>query len=64
MLSASVRSIKLLDMNTSECLKTFEGHTDWVLCVKLVNENQIVSCSEDKTIKIWDIETGDCIKQE
>jgi len=53
----------LLDLNTSECLKlTFSGHSDWIFCVKAFNDNQIVSCSRDKSIKIWDISTGDCIK--
>ena len=49
-------------MNTSECLKTFVGHTNLVCSVKFLNENQIVTCSDDKTIKIWDIATGECIK--
>lgn len=31
-------------------------------CVKLLNDSQIVSCSYDKTIKIWELATDDCIK--
>ena len=49
-------------MNTSECLKIFVGHSGVVCNVKFLNENQIVTCSDDKTIKIWDIATGECIK--
>jgi len=50
-------------MNTGEYSKTFRGHSDWVRCIKLLNENKMVTCSEDKTIRIWDIATGfSCIQ--
>ncbi len=51
----------MLDLNTGECLKTFSGHSNWIQNVKILNDNKIVSCSQDKTI-IWDIATGDCVK--
>ncbi len=54
-LEASHTSIKLYDLDTGECLRTFEGHSDWILNIKLINENQIVSCSQDKTIEIWEL---------
>jgi WD40 repeat protein len=38
----------------NECIKTFTGHTDWVLLVKFSPDGKyIVSCSADKTIKLW-----------
>ena len=60
--SVSKQTIKLHDIHTGDCLKTFLGHSNWVRRVKLLNENQIVTCSQDKTIKIWDIISGNCIK--
>ena len=54
------KTIKIWDINTGECLKTLEGHTDNVNSV-FVKDNLIISSSNDKTIKIWDINTGDCI---
>lgn len=41
--------------------KKLEGHTDWVISV-FVLDNLIISVSTDKTIKIWDINTGTCLK--
>ena len=41
--------------------KVLEGHTDWVRLV-YVKDNLIISVSDDKTIRIWDINTGDCLK--
>ena len=36
--------------------------SDWVHCVAFdpKNSNILASCSSDKTIKIWDIESGAC----
>jgi WD40 repeat protein len=59
LLSASLDStIKLWNLNTNECLQTFYGHTKTVNCVKILlgpinKERQFVSCSDDKTLKIW-----------
>ncbi|PVU86082.1 hypothetical protein BB560_006816, partial [Smittium megazygosporum] len=42
---------------------TFWGHTDNVKCVAFVGENgdYVASGSSDNTVKIWDIETGECV---
>jgi len=46
-----------------ECLHTFEGHSRGVYSVAISpNGKTIVSCSADKTIKVWDIETGACLR--
>ena len=39
-----------------------EGHLDYVSCLIKFNDNKFVSGSWDKTIKIWDLLTGSCIK--
>ena len=41
--------------------KVLKGHTDYVSSV-YVKDNMIISSSCDKSIKIWDIRTGTCIK--
>ena len=40
--------------------KTLNGHTEWVSSVFAIN-NIIISSSDDRTIKIWDINTAKCI---
>jgi WD40 repeat protein len=41
--------------------KVLEGHRSWVKSV-YVQDNLIISGSGDKTIRIWDINTGKCLK--
>ena len=40
--------------------ETMSGHSKTITSIILLNENQLVSGSEDKTIKIWDIEKRTC----
>lgn len=56
-------TIKLWDVNTDCCLKTFQGHTDAVSSIAFSSDGQtLVSGSFDETIKLWDVNTGNCLK--
>jgi WD40 repeat protein len=40
-----------------------EGHTAWVNdIIWLPSSNQVVTCSVDETIKLWDCKTGECLQ--
>jgi WD40 repeat protein len=40
-----------------------KGHTDWVNDIlPLPSSNKCVTCSDDKTMKVWDFLTGECMK--
>lgn len=55
--------IKLWDLETGECLKTLEGHSNSVMSIALSPDDQLlVSGSYDETAKLWNIETGECLK--
>jgi F-box/WD-40 domain protein MET30 len=41
--------------------KTFRGHTNGVMCLQF-DDNILATGSYDSTIKIWNIETGECIR--
>ncbi len=59
------------DIENSTCIKTLRGHSNWVWTVVFSPispmspegiEQILASCSEDRTIKLWDINTGECFK--
>ena len=58
------KAIKLCDVATGECVKSFERqHGSYIYTIKFSADGKyIASGSEDKTVKIWDVQTGVCIK--
>jgi len=43
-------------------IKTLYGHHGCIYSLAVLPDGTLASVSEDKSIKIWDIKTGDCIK--
>ncbi len=44
-------------------IKTLIGHKSWVKDLTIhPNGKFLISCSDDKSIKIWDLENGDCLR--
>ena len=48
-------------VDTGECLLTCVGHTALVRSLHF-DKTKIVSGSYDQSIRVWDIQTGECIK--
>ncbi|KIJ38951.1 hypothetical protein M422DRAFT_231020 [Sphaerobolus stellatus SS14] len=57
--------IKLWDVYThGNCLRTFVGHGKAVKDVTFSNDGKrFLSCGYDRQMKLWDTETGQCIKR-
>jgi WD40 repeat protein/serine/threonine protein kinase len=48
---------------TAKCLRTFEGHTNWVKSICLsIDGGYVLSGSRDRKIKLWDTATGRCLR--
>lgn len=57
------QTLKLWEVSTGHCLRTFTGHTAEVTCVTLSEDKcYALSGSMDKTLKLWQVETGDCLR--
>ena len=55
------KTIKLWDVQTGGVVKTFHGHTDWVLSVSIsADSTMIASGSRDETICLWDVQMESC----
>lgn len=56
---------QLWDVYThGNCLRTFQGHTKAVKDVSFSNDGrQFLSCGFDRQMKLWDTETGQCLKR-
>ncbi len=56
-------TLKLWDVATGRCLRTFEGHTEPVSSVCLSPDGRFaLSGSLDNTLKLWDVATGRCLR--
>lgn len=59
------KMITLWDINTLNEIQTYEGHTQMIkdALIHKINDNYelMVSCSRDKTVKLWNLKSGDVI---
>ncbi len=49
-------------MNTYECIRTISGHKHEIRGLEKILDDRIVSCSQEKTIRIWDLNSGEWLK--
>jgi WD40 repeat protein len=55
--------VKVWNVFTGEILKTLRGHTSSVWSVSFSPDGAIVaSGSADETVRLWNIETGQCLR--
>jgi WD40 repeat protein len=43
-----------VEYNNFKCKKTQKAHGDWILHILSLKNSRIITCSEDKTMKLWD----------
>ena len=61
-LSGENSKLCLRDANTQHLIKSYEGHSGTINMVCFDDYQRAISCSEDGTIKQWDLETGQLIR--
>jgi WD40 repeat protein len=53
--------VKLWDINSGNCVRTLQGHSDWIESVAWSpNGMTLASGSNDHTVRLWDIRNGQC----
>lgn len=59
-IASSDRTTSVYDTSTNEVVHTLTGHSASVTGVAWLSEDQLVTSSNDKTIKIWSLQDGSC----
>ena len=53
--------IKVFNLETGECLKTFKDHEHSVDNILLIPDNKFISRSSNNILKIWDLNSYECL---
>ena len=62
-LSFYSNKIKVLAKNCGNLKQSFKGHTEAIRSIQVDEKsNRLISLSDDQTVKIWDLSTGECLK--
>lgn len=60
---ACEKTVYIVSIGNGQTLMTLNGHSDAVTSVCFLPSGKtLVSASEDKTLRLWDVQSGECIK--
>ena len=49
-------------MDSGECIRTLHGHTGPIWGLESTGKHELISCSQDNSIKIWNTTSGECVR--
>ncbi|KAJ3021655.1 UNVERIFIED_CONTAM: hypothetical protein HDU68_009518 [Siphonaria sp. JEL0065] len=55
-------SVKIWSISTSRLRHTLTGHIGKVFSAKFTDSNRVISGSHDRTLKVWDLNKGCCLR--
>jgi WD40 repeat protein len=57
------RIVRVWDLATGDCLRTLEGHADWVTSVAVTADGRFaLTGGVDAAVRVWDLATGRCLR--
>ena len=54
--------LRIWCLKTNSYIQTINSHSATISEIQVLTDNQVASCSWNKTIKIWDFTSASCIK--
>ena len=55
-------TIKRWNLDSSQCIQTFQGHTSFVYSISMISSDLFVSVSEDRSARVWSIDSGESVQ--
>jgi len=56
--------VDVWNINDGTRLHSLVGHCDWIWDVQFSNDGRfIASCSDDCTVRVWEVDTGECVAE-
>ena len=49
-----------IDNKAECCIDTLTGHSNYVICLENLQNGDLLSSSFDKTLKVWELNSGIC----
>jgi WD40 repeat protein len=62
---SSDKTLKLWNLITGKCVRTFQGHINSVTSVDISNDDKFVISAESgdyDSLKLWNLSTGKCVR--
>ena len=57
------KSLRLWELATGRCVRSCEGHTDFVRSVAFSPDGErVLSGSIDRALRLWQIDSGECLR--
>ena len=59
----SIKNIFIFSLNDHKLIKMFKAHDGFITCLNKLSNDLLISASFDKTIKIWNLNSFECINE-
>lgn len=56
-------TIRFFGAHDGQFLRSISAHKASITCLTLVDSTRLVSASHDNSVRVWDIESGDCVQE-
>ncbi len=60
--SSNDDTIKRWNLNSVQCLQTYEGHTSFIYSIAIISPDRFASVSEDRSLRVWSINKSESIQ--
>ena len=60
-ITGSADKLIIIYKRSGQILRKLEGHKDCIRDLAVINNDQLLSCSNDAVIKLWNITSGECL---